>query len=230
MIPKIIHSIWVGGSKKPKIVNLCQDSWKKYCADYKFIEWNEENFDFSSAPLFVKEAYQKKKWAFVSDYIRLWVLYNYGGVYLDSDMELIKSINIFLDNKSFTGFEDDVSVQSSIIGSVKGNFLIKELLDYYDDRPFINNNSLDTTTNVEIISNILYDKGLEKNNKEQLILDNLKIYPSNYFCPKSFKTGVIDLTNNTYGIHHFNMSWISLPKKIYINLVQTYRRILKKNV
>lgn len=225
MIPKIIHSIWVGGNKKSKTVNLCQESWKKYCIDYQFIEWNEENFDFDNSPLFVKEAYEKKKWAFVSDYIRLWALYNYGGVYLDSDMELLKKIDVFLDNKSFTGFEDDVSVQSSIIGSVKGNILIKELLDYYNDRPFISENSLDTTTNVEIISNILYDKGLEKNNTEQLIMDNLKIYPSNYFCPKSFKTGVIKLTSDTYGIHHFNMSWISLPKKIYIKLAQFYKRI-----
>lgn len=230
MIPKIIHSIWVGGKEKPKLVKQCESSWKKYCRNYEFIEWNEDNFDFNKAPLFVNEAYQKEKWAFVSDYIRLWALYNYGGVYLDSDMELLKNIDDFLINKSFTGFEDDVSVQSSIIGSVKNNDLIKELLSYYDDKSFILKDGLNTTTNVEIISGILNKKGLIKNNKEQLILNNLRIYPSDFFCPKSFTNGKIVISKNTFGIHHFNMSWISPAKKTSIKLGQFYRRILRKNV
>ena len=228
MIPKIIHSVWVGKAKKPKLVRDCEKSWRKYCCDYKFIEWNESNFDINLAPLFVKEAYKMKKWAFVSDYIRLWALYNYGGIYLDSDMELLKNIDVFLKNKSFSGFEDDNSIQSSIIGSVKKNTLIKELLDYYNDKKFIQENGLNTITNVQIISKILSKKGLVRNNKEQLINNNLKIYPSVYFCPKSFKTGEVSLENNSYGIHHFNMSWLSLQKKISIKLGRIYKRYFFK--
>lgn len=230
MIPKIIHSVWVGNKEKPALIKLCENSWKKYCFNYQFIEWNEENFNFENAPIFVKEAYQMKKWAFVSDYIRLWALYNYGGIYLDSDMELLQNIDTFLTNKSFTGFEDDVSVQTSIIGSVKKNDLIKELLEYYSNKSFILKDGLNTTTNVEIISTILDKKGLKKNNKEQLILNNLRIYPSNYFCPKSFKTGKITITKKTYAIHHFNMSWLGFSKKVSIKLGQFYRRRFKKDV
>jgi len=228
MIPKIIHSVWVGTGKKPKLIKKCEKSWRKLCANYEFIEWSETNFDIEKAPLFVKEAYKMKKWAFVSDYIRLWALYNHGGIYLDSDMELLKNLDDLLDNKSFSGFEDDYSIQSSIIGSEKNNTLIKELLEYYNDKKFIKENGLNTTTNVQIISQILSQKGLIRNNKEQLINNNLRIYPSSYFCPKNFKTGEILIKDNSYGIHHFNMSWLSFQKKTSIRLGRIYKRYFLK--
>lgn len=227
-IPKIIHSVWIGQNEKPKLVLKCEKSWKKFCVDYKFIEWNENTFSIKEAPLFVQQAYFKKKWAFVSDYIRLWALYHYGGIYLDSDMELLKNIDCFLDNKSFTGFEDNISVQTSIIGSEKKNDFILKLKNYYKTRPFIlDSGILDTTTNVEIISNFLSENGLIRNNKTQLIDNNLKIYPSEYFCPKNFATGKITTTENTYAIHHFNMSWLSPFIKLKIKAGRIAKRLFK---
>ena len=110
MIPKKIHYCWLGGAKKPKLAKKCIKSWKKYCPDYEIIEWNESNLDISSFPLYTRQAYEKKKWGFVPDYIRCWLVYNYGGIYLDTDVELIKNLDDLLKNPSFFGFESEKSV------------------------------------------------------------------------------------------------------------------------
>ena len=136
-IPKVIHYCWFGKNPLPELAVKCINSWKKYCPDYEIIEWNENNFDLNSVT-YVKEAYEAKKWAFITDYVRLFVLYEYGGVYMDTDVELLKPIDSFLTLDAFSGFESSNAVPTGIISSRKNFKFIKELLDYYNDKHFKN--------------------------------------------------------------------------------------------
>ena len=215
MIPKIIHYCWFGGNKLNNLAEECIKSWKKFCPDYEFILWNEGNFDINSN-IYVKEAYEKKKWAFVTDYVRLYALYNYGGIYMDTDVELLKSIDGFLNNKAFSGFENALEIPTAIMGSEKGGEWVGYLLSYYGDKHFIlPDGSLDLTTNVKIITNMTRDKyGIELNNTFQCVENVFSIYPNDYFCPKDYSTGQIIMTKNTVSIHHFNASWFSKVDKI----------------
>lgn len=218
--------MWVGRNKKPDLVVRCEQSWRKFCPNYQFKEWNEDNFDFENAPNYVIQAFKFQKWAFVSDYIRLWALHTYGGIYLDTDVELIKKIDFFLENQAFIGFEDKEHVQTAVIGSTKDNKLIKEFMNYYHHNNFMKDNKIDTTTNVQIISDILHKKGLLRENREQLINNNLRVYPSEYFCPVNFKTGVKVVKNNTHAIHHFSSSWLSTPQKAKVKLSRIFKKIV----
>ena len=208
MIPKIIHYCWFGRGKKSELITKCIESWKKYCPDFEIREWNEDNFDINSNT-FVKEAYESKKWAFVTDYVRLYALYNYGGIYMDTDVELLTDIEKFLCHSSFSGFEDYKSIPTAIMGSQKGNEWIGKLLSYYDDRHFIKENGeLDTVTNVVIITDITTSEfNVRLDNTYQDLPGILTLYPKDYFCPKDYETGNIELTQNTVCIHHFNASW-----------------------
>lgn len=205
-IPKIIHYCWFGGNPLPDDAKRYINSWRKFCPDYKIIEWNEKNFDLNSVA-YVKEAYEAKKWAFITDYVRLHALYNYGGVYMDTDVEVLKNIDIFLDNEAFSGFEREDAIPTGIMASEKGNPFIKELLDEYNDIHFIRSDgSLDLTTNVTRITNKALKHGLELNNFKQKLF-HFTIYPKDFFCPKDYLSGEIVLTPNTYTIHHFSGSW-----------------------
>lgn len=206
MIPKIIHYCWFGRNPKPQMAEKCIKSWKKYCPDYQIIEWNEDNFDINSVR-FVREAYEAKKWAFITDYVRLWSIYNMGGVYMDTDVELIKNIDKYLVHEAFSGFESTSYVPTGLMAGEKGNPLYAELLHYYDDRPFIlGDGSLDITTNTKIITNTMKEKGLLCNNTFQVI-EGFALYPSDHFCPLDAGTGLIHKTKNTSAIHHFAGSW-----------------------
>lgn len=155
MIPKKIHYIWLGGNKKSKLIEKCIASWKKYCPDYEIIEWNENNFDIGSNK-YLKEAYEAKKWAFASDYIRLYVLYTEGGIYMDTDVEVLKPLDRFLECKAFSGFERKDAIPTGIMACEKGNEIFKELLSYYTDKSFYNEDgSMNQTTNVVTITNII---------------------------------------------------------------------------
>jgi len=224
-IPKKIHYCWFGGKPLPEEAKKCISSWEKYCPDYEIIEWNENNFDLKSNT-YIKEAYSAKKWAFVTDYVRLFVLYNYGGVYMDTDVELVKPIDAFLRHRAFSGFESSGLIPTGIMASEKKFELFKEFLDYYDNRHFIlGNNINDMTTNVEIMTNICKRHGLLLNNKLQNV-DGFVLYPSDVFCPKDFATGKIKQTVNTVAIHHFAGSWLDdgqlKLKKLRNGLCQRY--------
>lgn len=135
MIPKVIHYCWFGKKPLPELALKCIESWKKYCPDYEIKEWNEESFDINMY-IYARQAYDAKKWAFVSDVARLYVLYQEGGIYMDTDVELLKSIDCFLENDAFSGFEDKKSVPTGIMGAVKNNNVIKEFLDEYNEAFF----------------------------------------------------------------------------------------------
>lgn len=226
-IDKVIHYCWFGGNKKSEEIEMYIQGWKEKLPDYKIIEWNEKNFDINSN-LYVKQAYEQKKWAFITDYVRLYVIYNYGGIYLDSDVEVLKNLDEFLINKGFTGFEHETGAITGIIASEKGNPVIEELLRYYDNRSFVINGECDLTTNVVIVTDILTQKyGLKLNNKEQKIDNgNFTIYPREVFCPKDHKTGKITITKNTYAIHHFKGSWVSNFDKREHKIRQKAKEIL----
>ena len=137
MIPKIIHYCWFGGNDKSELVERCISSWKKYCPDYKIIEWNENNYNVNKNK-YTKYAYERQKWAFVSDYVRLYVIYKYGGIYMDTDVEVVKNLDKFLKYESFSGFESTKYIPTGIMGGEKNSRWIKYLLSYYDNKSFIN--------------------------------------------------------------------------------------------
>lgn len=209
MIPKKIHYCWLGGGEKPKLAEKCIKSWKKYCPDYEIIEWNESNLDISSFPLYTRQAYEAKKWGFVPDYIRLWLVYNHGGLYLDTDVELMKSPDDLLGHPSFFGFEDSGFINlGQGFGAEANNTIIKEMMDDYLDRSFINEDgSLDTTPSPAINTEIFLRHGLVKNNTYQIIEDKAVVFPTEYFCPLGYYTGELSATDNTYSIHHYMASW-----------------------
>lgn len=209
MIPKIIHWCWFGRGKVPRTARRCIRSWKKYLPDYTIKLWNEDNFDVTSCQ-YVKEAYEKRKFAFVTDYVRLYALYTEGGLYMDSDVEVLRQLERFLELPAFSGFESEnpKSCLTGIMGSEKGGKWVKELLDEYDDRSFIRpDGSLDTTTNVEYTAQLLAEKGIRLDGREVHLPGYLSLYPRDYFCPKSWDTGEYNITGNTYTIHHFAASW-----------------------
>lgn len=208
MIPRVIHYCWFGRGQKPESALKCIESWKQYLPDYALKEWNEDNFDISSNN-YVKQAYQNRKFAFVTDYVRLYALYTEGGIYMDTDVEVIGSFDPFLHHKAFSGFETDGNVPTGMMAAEKGSVWAKELLDGYKDRSFVKEDgSLDTTTNTFVITRYMVDKGLVLNNKYQDFPDLCTMYPSDYFCPKDHRTGKIRCTKNTVCIHHFAGSWI----------------------
>lgn len=212
-IPKVIHYIWVGGAKKPDSVERYIQSWRKYCPDYKIIEWNEHNYNISSNK-YTKEAYEARKWAFVTDYMRLDILDRFGGIYMDSDVEVLKNLDGFLNKPAFSSFEagnpSEIFLPTGIMASEKGGSWVKYLKSYYlPDRSFYNTDGqIDMTTNTATITRMTVDKyGIKLNNKLQ-VFNDFVMYPSEYFCPKSWSTHKINITENSYTIHHFAGSWV----------------------
>lgn len=208
MIPKIIHYCWFGGKKKPKSVLKMIESWRRFCPDYEIKEWNESNFDVNYNQ-YTKEAYQCGKWAFVSDVARLFAIYTEGGIYMDTDVEVLADYDKFLHHHAFSGFESDGNVPTGMMAAEKNSKWAKDLLDDYHNRRFIaNDGSLDMTTNTTLITNYMLSKGILLNNKFQDFPDLVTMYPSDFFCPKDHRTGQIVLTSNSVCIHHFAGTWL----------------------
>ncbi|HCL4438287.1 TPA: glycosyl transferase [Clostridium botulinum] len=214
-IPKKIHYCWFGNGEKNNLIKSCMNSWKEYLQDYEIKEWNENNFDINCNK-YVKEAYEAKKWAFVSDYVRLFALYEEGGVYLDTDVELTNNIDEFLVHSAFIGFDSDTRVSSALIASMKGHNFIKRLLDYYKDMSFTKiDGSFDYKTNIETITEICVNEyELKLNNSKQIINEDVHIFPKEYFT-------VNNNIDKNYAIHHFNASWV--PREEIIRQLKTYK-------
>lgn len=205
MIPKIIHYCWFGHGEMPKLMKKCIKSWKKYCPDWDIIEWNETNFDVNST-LWTKQAYEAKKYAFVSDYVRLKVLYEHGGVYLDTDVELVKSIEPFLHHAAFSGFESKKTAPTGIIASEVNQPVISDWLDYYTDRPYLIDGKPNMDPNVSFMTADLIKRGLILNDTLQDI-DGMCIYPQTYFCPLSVVEIEKKTTKDTHAVHYFTSTW-----------------------
>lgn len=229
MIPKIIHYCWFGTGSLSTIAEKCINSWKKNCPDYEIVKWDELNSNFSCND-YAKAAYKENKWSFVSDYIRLKVIYENGGIYMDTDVELLKTLDSFLENKAFISFESETQVNSgNIIACEKGNETIKKMLDEYNSISFYNNDgSFNTTPSPFYNTKALLNMGLIQNNTLQH-LENITIYPTEYFCPKNLTTGELCLTQNSHAIHHFDGSWLSEDSKNLNYIKQNVYKTIGKN-
>lgn len=207
MIPKIIHYCWFGRGDMPELALKCIESWHRYMPDYEYKLWNEDNFDITSNQ-YVKEAYESKKFAFVTDYVRLYALYTEGGIYMDTDVEVLKPYDDLLSLSAFTGYEGSKHLPpvTGTMASEAGGEWVKEQLEAYDSIHFINaDGSLDTTTNTTRISEIMKAGGFIQNGKKQEY-KGMTIFPVNYFCPRQ-TTGEVLIDEETYCDHHFMGSW-----------------------
>lgn len=230
MIPKKIHYCWFGGRDKPALVKQCIDSWKKQLPDYEIIEWNESNFDLSKSN-FIKAQYEEGRWAFVADYVRIDVLKRYGGIYLDTDVEILNSLNEFLSNGFFTCFEkgmypDQLLASTAIIGAEKNHHILKEFISFYEN---INLNEISSfkIPNTKILTNILKSQyGIDNFLNKTQVNKNVKIYSSDYFSPKNWATKELETSPNTYAIHHFDASWKTNKDKMVTNIVLIINKLL----
>ena len=246
MIPKIIHYCWFGRNPLPELAQKCIASWKKYLPDYEIKEWNEDNFDVNIIP-YTAEAYKAKKYAFVSDYARFWILYKYGGIYFDTDVEVIRPIDDIISKGNFMGCETDASKDGSDACSVApglglgvnpglglgvnpGLGLVKKMLDYYEGKHFVHEAVMkNQITVVHIATQVLRENGL----KDMVGIQEVAgcfIYPSEYFCPINVTTGRIHVEKNTRTIHHYAGTWVDkkfsmkelvkrmIPEKILLSL------------
>ncbi len=226
LIPKKIHYCWFGGNPLPAIAHKCMESWKKFCPDYEIIRWDETNCDLQIND-FVREAVEYKKWAFVSDYFRLKVVEEHGGIYLDIDVELLKPFDDLLELEGFMGFELSKfnCINSGLgFGATPHNKIIQKIRENYEKTSFVKENgSLDMTPCPERDTKILVKLGLKQINKTQKI-DNFIFFSSDYFSPIGL-IGEENFTENTYSIHHFNGSWLSKDQLTMINLRKKLSKI-----
>ena len=211
-IPKIIHYCWVGGNPKPQSVLYCIESWKRFCPDYEIREWNETNYDFTKNE-YMHQAYEAKKWGFVPDYARLDIVYTYGGIYFDTDVELLRSLDELLNQDGFMGFENTGDGEFFVncghgFGASPHNEVMRQARDLYDQVSFLNE---DGTPNLlaspYYTTQSLRQIGLKQENRDQQ-LPGMMVYASDVLCPKNFRTGKVSRTSRTVSIHHFTASWV----------------------
>lgn len=224
MIPKKIHYCWFGRKEKPKSVQLCIDSWKKYCPDYEFIEWNEDNFDINYNA-YTKYCYQNEKWAFLSDLARLLVVYEHGGIYFDTDVELIKNIDDFLVYDAFYGWETDEYVATGLgFGAVAKHKTVKSMIDQYKDLLPDEQGNYPLIACPQLNTKALQQYGLRKNGELQCI-DGTIILPIEYMNPYDDPTGRLCKTENTISIHWYSKSWMNKRTILRSKLTKPFHRI-----
>ena len=210
MIPKIIHYCWFGKGSMSETALKCIDSWHRFMPDWEYVLWNEDSFDISSYP-YTREAYEAKKYAFVSDVARLYALSYYGGVYLDTDVLVYKSFEPLLEFSAFVGFEGSKHspVGTCVIGSVAhGEWVGKQLADYKGREFVLSDGSFDLTTNVSFITEQMIKGGFDSNGQEQ-DFGGVHVFPTDYFCPR-LTTGEYVRTENTYCEHLGIGSWMAV--------------------
>jgi len=241
MIPKKLHYIWVGGNPLTELAEKCIASWEKHCPDYEIVRWDESNFDMNSN-LFCKQAHEKEKWAFAADYIRVAVLAEHGGIYLDTDMELLGSLDKFLKYPAFTGYEGPIPelnppihLSCGIIGAEKNNKWIRGMEEQYKDRKFIKDDGgLDQTTIPVIMSRMTKSMYPEfKWDGSEQHLEDVTIFPEDYFYPLGFVTREMKKTENSVAVHHWCASWLDKQpeEKSKINTgIKTSKGKLQKQI
>lgn len=214
LVPKVIHYCWFGRNPLPPLAIKCIESWKKYLPDYEIKEWNEDNFDVNIVP-YTAEAYKAKKYAFVSDYARFWILYKYGGLYFDTDVEVIKSMDEIIARGPFMGCENEFGNGANALGVAPGLGLgvtpglvtYKEIMDTYKDDIFcLPDGNYNLNTIVSRATSVLLKYGLCDTGEIQHI-GGVFIYPKDYFCPKDYETGKLTITTNSVSIHHYGATW-----------------------
>ena len=228
-IPKKIHYCWLGGKEKPEDVRKYIENWKKQLVGYEIVEWNEKNFPFEKIQCqYLKEALEHKRWAFVTDYMRLYILYQYGGIYLDTDVELLKSFDDLLKLNSFLGLESSYTLCTAVIGAKPCETWIKELLEAYDKRTFVKENGkLDTMPNSQYIFNYLTNKyGFIYSPESQKLVNGLVVFTQDYFSPINYLTMKMQVTERTYTIHHYKGTWKSEKEREKDKIIGFITRII----
>jgi len=214
MIPKIIHYCWFGRNPLPKSAQKCIASWRKYFPYYEIKEWNEDNFDVNSIP-YTRQAYDAKKYAFVSDYARFWILYHYGGIYFDTDVEVINEMDEIIASGPFMGIEEGASIEGKPmvapglgLGVEAKHPFYKKMIDVYNNMHFLKKDgSIDDATIVTYTTRELYANGMKPSEDRQKVC-GIWIYPADYFCPMDSTTGITTITKRTVSIHHYDCSWM----------------------
>ena len=249
MIPKKIHYCWFGRNSLPKTAQKCIDSWRKYFPDYQIIEWNENNYDVNKIP-YIAQAYAANKYAFVSDYARFDIIYQEGGIYFDTDVEVLRPFDDILKYGAFFGCEINGSMPAgiqaeSLVGKEYEDFRIrvspglgmaseannpfyKEFLDFYDDYRFYREDGTQNSMAVvRITTNLLAKHGL-LDRKGIQVVDHITIYPAEYFNPLNSTTGIVSSTENTHTIHWYSLSWMSKTERFWIAVKRKFRRISRR--
>lgn len=208
MIPNIIHYCWFGDKPKPHSVLRCIESWKKHCPDFEIREWTERDFDVTQNE-YTRQAYEAKAWGFVPDYIRLWIIFNHGGFYLDTDVQVIKNLSPLCSYPAFAGFENNEQVALGLgFGAEARNPVIEAQMKEYETLQFINpDGTYNKTPSPKYTTRIMKKLGLERCNGSIQDLCDIVILPIDYLCPKDFYSGITKITENTYSIHHYDASW-----------------------
>lgn len=217
---KVIHYCWFGNNPLGPKEQKCIDSWKKYFPDFEIKLWNESNFDVKCNK-YVEEAYNNKKYAFVSDFARFEIMYKYGGLYFDTDVEVIKPMHDLLQDKAFVGFETENQVNPGLVlwSKESGNEMFLQMLDTYRNMSFVKEDgSLNTVTVCFYFTELLKKHGLNPNNSYQVLDNGFVVYPKDYFNPYDNETGVMNKTKNTYSIHWYAMSWLS-KQELFISKI-----------
>lgn len=231
MIPKKIHYCWFGGNSLPDELKTYIDTWKKYCPDYEIIEWNETNFDVNKYR-YSKEAYQNKKWAFVSDVARLDIIYNYGGIYLDTDVEIVKSFDPLLSLKGFIGGEDKYDLNTGAgFGAEKNHPIVLENLKEYSNLSLVHHGKLNGITCVELTTRVLKRHGYKKAVGINTY-SNMTVFPVEYFSPLKLSSNKLKITNNTYSIHYFTTNWKKRSdfKKVIVRRTVFLKKYIRRNI
>ena len=235
MIPKVIHYCWFGGNPLPESAKKCIASWRKYLPDYEIKEWNESNFDVNIIP-YTAEAYKAKKYAFVSDYARFWILYKYGGLYFDTDVEVIKNMDDIIAKGPFMGCENEATAGATPaqlgvapglgLGVNPGLGLYEEILNWYNTHHFITWTGVIEKNVVDITTEILNKNGIEILDGGVLKSSGILIYPKEYFCPKDYITGEINITVKTKSIHHYSATWVGNKRTFVDKVIKRLKFIL----
>lgn len=217
MIPKIIHYCWLSGEPVPAKLQRYMDSWKKRLPDYEFILWDKSRFDINSCR-WVKQAYEQKKYAFAADYIRFYALYHHGGIYLDMDVQVLKSYNPFLELHTMVGYEDRSSLlEVATFGTEKGLPWLRSIMEYYENNDFVyDNDAMDKILCPPLVTRVLKQQGYQMVDVQSLseavkVCENkllIPVFPCDYFCPKGWTSQLTNITDKTYSIHHYSGSWM----------------------
>ena len=211
-IPKIIHYCWFGGNEPDAKSKRCIESWQKKCPDYQIIRWDESNSPLDSN-LYIRQALEQKKWAFVSDYVRIYALMSCGGIYLDTDVEIVRPFDDLLERSGFIGFESPKYLATCVIGGEKQHPFFCDIDKLYSELSFLNEDlSCNLTTNAQLITEYMEAQGLKRNGERQRVME-MDVFPSDWFSPKNYRTGKIRKTHNTHTIHHFRASWLTSAQK-----------------
>lgn len=220
MIPKIIHYIWFGNNPYPPKVQHCIESWKRIMPEYKFMLWNKNTFDVNQTT-FTRQAYNEKKWAFVSDYVRIYALYKYGGWYLDTDVEILKPLATFECNRLVIGTDDGGYLAGALIGSEPGHPYLKAMLNYYETLKFVDKGTLNMTVINTYLQDVLADYGYTIENKLQILKEGIVVYPDDYFHVASLTSGKMHRTDKTCAIHWHTLTWVS-KKTRFVRFVRMH--------